>query len=153
MRNNPTAKTLRAREQVRARLADLRRRHAALAARLLAAPAPEAEALLSRARANVERWERERLCSAHFISRWRAKLAGSVHRSAMALLKEDDRTDALLQNTPWGFALGSPAAWSVLADVPRVLRPTPEDRLREVANASRFIAAARRLPPRKHGKK
>jgi len=32
----------------------------------------------------------------------------------------------------------------MLADVPRILSLTPEERLREVANASRFIAAARR---------
>jgi transcriptional regulator with XRE-family HTH domain len=32
----------------------------------------------------------------------------------------------------------------MLADVPRILRLTPEDRLREVANASRFTAAVRR---------
>lgn len=33
----------------------------------------------------------------------------------------------------------------MLADVPRILSLTPEQRLREVANASRFIAAARRV--------
>jgi hypothetical protein len=32
----------------------------------------------------------------------------------------------------------------MLADVPRILSLTPEDRLREVANASRFTAAVRR---------
>jgi hypothetical protein len=32
----------------------------------------------------------------------------------------------------------------MLADVARILRLTPEERLREVANASRFVAAARR---------
>lgn len=32
----------------------------------------------------------------------------------------------------------------MLADVPRILSLTPEERLREVANASRFVAAARR---------
>lgn len=32
----------------------------------------------------------------------------------------------------------------MLADVPRILSLSPEQRLREVANASRFIAAARR---------
>lgn len=33
----------------------------------------------------------------------------------------------------------------MLDDVARILAMTPEDRLREVANASRFIAAARRV--------
>jgi hypothetical protein len=32
----------------------------------------------------------------------------------------------------------------MLDDVARILAMTPEDRLREVANASRFISAARR---------
>ena len=34
----------------------------------------------------------------------------------------------------------------VLDDVPRILRLTPEDRLREVANLSRFLASARPAP-------
>lgn len=33
----------------------------------------------------------------------------------------------------------------MLSDVPRILRLTPEQRLEEVANAARFIAAARRV--------
>lgn len=37
-----------------------------------------------------------------------------------------------------------PAASHMLADVARILRLTPEERLREVANAARFVAAARR---------
>jgi len=34
---------------------------------------------------------------------------------------------------------------ALLDDVPRILRLTPEERLREVAQVSRFIAAARRV--------
>jgi transcriptional regulator with XRE-family HTH domain len=34
---------------------------------------------------------------------------------------------------------------SMLDDVPRILRLSPEERLREVAQVSRFIAAARRV--------
>ena len=102
--------TLLARERERMRRLDLRRRHCALAARLLAAPATEAAAMLRQARACVDRWERERLCSEHYISRWRALLAGPVRRVALALLEHDAWTDALLQNTPWGFALEPAAA-------------------------------------------
>jgi len=101
--------TVLARERGRMRGLDLRRRHAALAARLLAAPAAEAAAMLRRARARVERWERERLCGEHYISRWRAMLAGPARRSALALLDHNEWTEALLQNTPWSFAL-EPAA-------------------------------------------
>ena len=34
---------------------------------------------------------------------------------------------------------------SLLDDVPRILRMTPEERLREVAQVSRFVSAARRV--------
>lgn len=113
MNDNPVIAALRVareRERARARRRDARRRHAALAARLLVMPGREAKALVQRARDAVNRWERERLCSKHYISRWRARLAGPVRRVAMALLDEGDWTDALLQNTPWSFALGPAAA-------------------------------------------
>jgi transcriptional regulator with XRE-family HTH domain len=103
------AETRLARECERARRLDARRRHAALAARLLAARPGQAGALLRRARACVDRWERDGLCSAHYISRWRVRLAGSPRRAALALLEADPWTDALLQNSPWSFALEPPA--------------------------------------------
>jgi transcriptional regulator with XRE-family HTH domain len=106
----PAQETRLARERERGRRLDLRRRHAVLAARLLAAPAPAAAALIRRARANVEHWQRRRLCSEHYVSRWRARLAGPVPCVARALLAYDDWTDALLQNSPWSFALEPAAA-------------------------------------------
>jgi transcriptional regulator with XRE-family HTH domain len=99
-----------ARERERARRLDARRRHAALAARLLLMPAREAAGLIRQARSAVERWEREKLCSAHYITRWRERLAGGPRRVAMALLEADPWTDALLQNSPWSFALEPAAA-------------------------------------------
>ena len=106
----PAQETMLARERERARRLDARRRHAVLAARLLSAPAAEAAALVRRARAGVERWERDQLCSEHYISRWRALLAGPVRRVAQSLLAYDEWTDALLQNSPWSFALDPHAA-------------------------------------------
>lgn len=38
-----------------------------------------------------------------------------------------------------------PATTHMLEDVPRMLRLSPEDRLREVASAARFAASARRV--------
>jgi transcriptional regulator with XRE-family HTH domain len=99
-----------AREHDRARRLDARRRHAALAARLLAADPAEAAAMLRQARAAVDRWERDRLCSEHYVSRWREALSGPARKAALALLAHDDWTDALLQNTPWSFALEPAAA-------------------------------------------
>lgn len=101
--------TLLARERERARRLDARQRHAALAARLLGMPAPEAAVMVRRARAAVRRWEREQLCSEHYISRWRAMLAGPVRRVAGALLEQNDWTDALFQNSPWSVMLEPPA--------------------------------------------
>jgi transcriptional regulator with XRE-family HTH domain len=105
----PKLETLLARERERSRRLDLCRRHAVLAAHLLAGPRPKAVALVARARAAVDRWERDTLCSRHYVSRWRAKLAGPVERVAQGLLEPGEWGDALFQNTPWAFALG-PAA-------------------------------------------
>jgi transcriptional regulator with XRE-family HTH domain len=107
-RAQPVLETLLAREQERARRLDRRGRHAVLAARLLAARGPEAAALVRRARAGVERWERERLCSTHYITRWRAMLAGPVERVAQSLVEPGEWADALFQNSPWTFALEAP---------------------------------------------
>lgn len=98
------------RERERASRLDRRRRHAVLAARLLVAPRPEAAALVKRARSCVERWERERLCSRHYVSRWRGMLAGPVERVAQSLLDPGEWGDALFQNSPWTFALEPAAA-------------------------------------------
>ena len=97
--------TLVARERERSRRLDRCRGHAALAAGLLSARRPSAIALIARARAVVDRWERERLCSSHYVSRWRSMLAGPVDRVARSLLEPGEWRDALFQNTPWAFAL------------------------------------------------
>jgi len=99
-----------ARERENSRRLDLRRRHALLAARLLSAPRTKAAALVIQARAAVDRWERESLCSRHYVTRWRTMLAGPVERVAQALLEPGEWADALFQNTPWAFALEPPAA-------------------------------------------
>jgi transcriptional regulator with XRE-family HTH domain len=39
-----------------------------------------------------------------------------------------------------------PSRSHMLEDVPRILRLTPEERLRELKNAARFFAAAKRAP-------
>jgi hypothetical protein len=97
-----------ARERERSRRLRLRLAHARLAARLLAARRSEARALIAAAGATVDRWERGRLCSRHYISRWRAMLAGPVDRVARSLLETGEWTDALFQTTPWAFALERP---------------------------------------------
>lgn len=99
-----------ARERARAERVERRRAHAALSARLLAARPAQAAALIRRARAVVDRWEREGLCSEHYVSRWRSLLRGGRRQVARAILAPGDWRDALYQNTPWSFALEREAA-------------------------------------------
>jgi transcriptional regulator with XRE-family HTH domain len=107
--SGPALETRLAREREKCRRLDLRRRHAVLAARLLSGPPKQAAALVARARVAVDRWERQGLCSRHYVSRWRELLGGPVPRVARALLEPGDWEDALFQNTPWAFALESAA--------------------------------------------
>lgn len=97
------------RERERAERLERRLAHAALAVRLLEASEKQARVLLARARTAVDRWERDGLCSSHYITRWRALLGGPVERVASRLLEPGDWGDALFQNSPWGFALERPA--------------------------------------------
>jgi transcriptional regulator with XRE-family HTH domain len=92
-----------ARATVREQQLERRLAHARLAARLLASRSDRANALVRRARAVVDRWERDGLCSEHYISRWRALLSGPIRRVAAGLLDPGDWHDALFQNTPWSF--------------------------------------------------
>ena len=106
----PVLERLLAREQEKVRRQQRRLTHARLAARLLTARRQEAMALVAAAQAAVDRWERERLCSRHYISRWRAMLEGPVEEVARSLLDPGEWADALFQNTPWASALEPPAA-------------------------------------------
>jgi transcriptional regulator with XRE-family HTH domain len=99
-----------ARERERRERVERRRAHAALAARLLGARGEDAAAMIRRARAVVDRWEREGLCSEHYVSRWRALLRGGPRQVARAILEPGTWRDALYQNTPWSFALEREAA-------------------------------------------
>ena len=99
------SETLLVRERERVRRLERRLAHAALAVRLLEAGAAEASGLVAAARAVVDRWERERLCSRHYVTRWRAMLRGPIARVAGALLEPGPWGDALFQNSPWGLAL------------------------------------------------
>jgi transcriptional regulator with XRE-family HTH domain len=105
----PALETRLARERDHVRRLERRLGHVVLATRLLAARRPRARALVSQARAVVDRWERDRLCSRHYVSRWRRMLAGPVDQVALSLLEPGEWADALFQNTPWAFALSRPA--------------------------------------------
>jgi transcriptional regulator with XRE-family HTH domain len=89
---------------------DARRRHAALAAALLAIAPDKAAEMIAQARATVERWNTEGLGSKAAVTHWRARLEGPVRTVALRLLEHGESTDAMLANTPWSFALEPPAA-------------------------------------------
>jgi PHD/YefM family antitoxin component YafN of YafNO toxin-antitoxin module len=77
-------------------------RHQKLALELVLMPTTQREASIARARAEVARWRRERLCSEDYAQRWEALLALPLADLARAL--GDDALEegrALRQNSPW----------------------------------------------------
>jgi transcriptional regulator with XRE-family HTH domain len=89
---------------------DARRRHAALAAALLAVKPDDAVAMIGQARANVDAWEREGKAGGPHIKAWRSRLEGPARTVALRLLEHNQETAALLANSPWAFALEPEAA-------------------------------------------
>jgi hypothetical protein len=80
-------------------------RHQKLAVELLLMPRKESSALIARARQEVERWRRERLCSPEYIDRWAQLLSLPVLELARAMAADDlDWGRALRQNSPWQVA-------------------------------------------------
>ncbi len=77
-------------------------RHQRLAMRLLAATPAQARELVRAADRVVDRWERESLCSQHFIGRWRMLLALPPRDLAQQMCGDADGWGtALRQNSPW----------------------------------------------------
>lgn len=80
-------------------------RHQKLAVELLLMPRKESAALIARARQEVERWRRERLCSPDYSDRWARLLSLPVRDLARAMASDDlDWGTALRQNSPWPVA-------------------------------------------------
>ena len=76
-------------------------RHQRIAVRLLADP-EGARAVVAEARAVVDRWDRESICSSDFVDRWRAMLALPLPALADALCGDAEGWGAALrQNSPW----------------------------------------------------
>ena len=77
-------------------------RHQRIAIDLLTLPATERKALMQRARAVVERWQTDGLCSRDYIERWQALLALPPRELALAMTSDADGWGAALrQNSPW----------------------------------------------------
>ena len=77
-------------------------KHQKLAIDLLLMPEGKREELIARARAEVLRWRRDRLCSADYADRWDELLDCSVGDMAHAMCSETlEWATALRQNSPW----------------------------------------------------
>ena len=81
-------------------------RHQQLAIDLLTMPAAKRSELVRRARAEVDRWRRDRLCSPDYADRWEALLGQSVADLARGMCGDAEGWGtALLQNSPWPAVL------------------------------------------------
>ena len=77
-------------------------KHQKLAIALLLMPETKREELIARARAEVLRWRRDRLCSTDYADRWDDLLGRSIGDLAQAMCSETlEWGAALRQNSPW----------------------------------------------------
>ena len=77
-------------------------KHQRLAVELLLMPRADRAKLIQRARDEVARWRRDRLCSSDYSDRWDDLLNRSVEDLARAMsLEALDWGTALRQNSPW----------------------------------------------------
>lgn len=91
----------------RARFADLRALHAAIALELQRAGvnSPNARRILDEAHAQIAMWEADGLCSPIYIRLWRRILRSPVVGLKRVIDGDASSTDALLQNSPFGGIL------------------------------------------------
>jgi transcriptional regulator with XRE-family HTH domain len=94
-----------ARMQMSLRTLTLQNAHLRIALDLLL-ETPAAAAALQAARAMVDLWERDKVCSPFYIDGWRKLLSGSARTVGAALAQVDQQWEsALLQNSPFGAQL------------------------------------------------
>jgi hypothetical protein len=90
------------------RLASLRRVHANLARALADPTEPEARALIERARQQIDLWESNQACSLVYVNAWRRVLRDPARSILLLAQGHKGMEDAMLQNTPFGFAIRDP---------------------------------------------
>jgi len=77
-------------------------KHQKLAIELLLMRQTQREELMAQARAEVQRWRRDRLCSTDYADRWDELLGQSMEDLARAMCSETlEWAAALRQNSPW----------------------------------------------------
>ena len=89
------------------RMAVLRKLHEDVLHQLEELPSPAAEQLIARAAQNISLWERNKTCSPRYIRMWRQLLEQPSTRFRSQLLEGGEYSNALMQNTPFGFLLHS----------------------------------------------
>lgn len=104
--HSPLGRALEDRRAARAaqQLVDRNRliKHQKLAIDLLLMPQTQRAELIARARAEVLRWRRDRLCSIDYADRWDELLGQAIGDLARAMCSETHEwADALRQNSPW----------------------------------------------------
>jgi hypothetical protein len=94
-----------------ARYAKLRQLHGEIGRIFLEDPdSPYAQELLGRALRQIEVWERGETCSRFYIRAWRRVLRDPGRRLGDLAEGEGGMRSAMLQNSPFGFALGAPGS-------------------------------------------
>lgn len=77
-------------------------KHLKIGMRLLSVPRPEARTMLAQASQQVDRWERDKLCSPDYIARWRKILALPLGELVEKMCGDPAGWGkALRQNSPW----------------------------------------------------
>lgn len=77
-------------------------RHHRIAFDLVTMPAAERDQLIKNARATVDRWRNERLCSADYIQKWEQILKLKPVEMAKVMVSDADGWGpSLRQNSPW----------------------------------------------------
>lgn len=77
-------------------------RHRALALRIRTASEDDRDTIIADARAEVERWKSQQLCSEHYIDRWTEALKMKPRELAIYMMGDmDGWGDALRQNSPF----------------------------------------------------
>jgi len=92
-----------------ARFDELRRIHRAVARQLEQPDSPQSKDLLAEAGRNIAKWEQAQTCSTFYIRAWRRILRNPGPGLQRLVSGEVAIADAMLQNTPFGFALHDPA--------------------------------------------
>lgn len=95
--------------QQAARFDELRRVHAAVARQLAHPDSPRAQDLLAQAGRNIANWEQAHTCSPFYVRAWRRILRNPGPGLHRLVTQKAALADAMLQNTPFGFALRDPA--------------------------------------------